>query len=225
MESKSKFFVCTYTNKCKDYCDKKFFENLGKIKRDIVHVVDNTPDEDYVIKLRRLAPWAHVSRLEVDPNPSISLFQRNVSDSVNYLRDKFLNSDKEYFLIIESDVIPPADLLSRLSEDIKSLDFIAASEFDLGGVCPHWGILGGLYYEGFHNYDFEGLHETHHVLSGCTVYKRELIEKYSFRYNEAELGPFPDAWICADAGNDFSFWNDHDIHCKHLHNTNGTRRS
>ena len=102
----------------------------------------------------------------------------------------------------------------------------AVGELDL--TEPAWGIVGAIYYQGFHNYGFDTsekfLERTHHCLSGCTVYKRELIRKYPFRYDPENLGPFPDAFICFDAGSEFSFWNDHRIQCDHLH-INGARMS
>jgi hypothetical protein len=161
----------------------------------------------------------HLHRVQVPEHPLESQFQRNVCDSVNYLRDLFLSqTNLPYFLILESDVLPPADLLRRLESAMGRLD----------RLDPSWGIVGGLYYDGFHNYDFDtsqtSLERTHHCLSGCTVYKRELIEKYPFRYDPDDLGPFPDAFICYDAGQEYSLWNEHGIHCRHLHNAaNGLR--
>lgn len=222
MELKNNFFIAVYTNECKDYCDEEFFENLLKLKNNnYLGIVDNTIGNDYFKKLRKLAPTAAITKINVPVEPKISLFQRNVTESVNSLRDDFLNTDKDYFLIIESDVIPPLDLLSKLQDSISYLDSLDYSTND----ANPWGAIGGLYYDGFHDYSKKGLHKTHHVLSGCTVYKRELIEKFPFRYDPDNLGPFPDAWICTDAGKEYSLWNNHDIICNHLHTQHGTRMS
>ncbi|WP_315817964.1 hypothetical protein [Paraflavitalea speifideaquila] len=128
------------------------------------------------------------------------------------------NFSNPYFLIIESDVIPPQSLLQQFE--------CATSELDL--TEAGWGMVGAIYYQGFHNYAFDThdtfLERTNHCLSGCTVYKRELIRKYPFRYDPENLGPFPDAFMSYDAGHDFALWNDHRIICDHLH-INGARMS
>lgn len=213
MESKSNYFIAVYTNECKDYCDEKFFKRLGEIKQDPPYIIDNSTSLEYIDRLKKLAPWGHVKHINVPQEPVISRFQRNVTTSVNYLRDLFLETDKPYFLIIESDVLPPIGLLSIFNKAVANLR------------NENWGILGGLYYDGFHDYNLRLLNKTHHVLSGCTLYKREVIEKYPFRYDETNLGAFPDALISHDAGKEYSLWNDHDIQCQHLHTKHGTRMS
>jgi hypothetical protein len=219
------YFIAIYTNAVKAYCDEAFFGNVYSLSNGTpVYVIDNSPTESYCQRLQSMF-LNHgynnftVYRVEVPLHPAESRFQRNVYESVNCLRELFLgNTDLPYFLILESDVISPADLLARFDRAIASLN-----EHD-----PSWGIVGGLYYQGFHNYQFDlrqaTKERTQHCLSGCTVYKRELIQKYPFRYDPGNLGPFPDAWICYDAGKEFSLWNDHEILCEHLHNpANGLR--
>lgn len=222
MELKNNFFIAVYTNECKDYCDEEFFENLLKLKNNnYLGIVDNTIGDNYFKKLRKLAPTAAIKKVNPPIEPNSSLFQRNVTESVNSLRDDFLKIGKDYFLIIESDVLPPLDLLNKLQESINYLDNL---DYVIEDVKP-WGIIGGLYYDGFHDYNLKGLNKKSHILSGCTLYKRELIEKYPFRYDPDNLGPFPDAWICVDAGKEYSLWNNHDIICNHLHTKSGTRMS
>lgn len=214
MGSKNKYFIAVYTNECKDYCDEKFFGNLLKIKGDnYLSVVDNTKGDKYFKRLKELLPNETVTKLDVSPDPKETLFQRNVTESVNLLRDEFLKSDKDYFLIIESDIIPPKNFLSLFKEAIEKLK------------DENWGIIGGLYYDGFHDFTLKGIQKKSHILSGCTIYKRELIEKYKFRYDPDNLGPFPDAWICVDSGKEYSLWDNHDIVCTHEHTAHGTRIS
>lgn len=235
MESKDKFFIAVYTNQVKDYCDKEFFEALYKAsKGQDVHVVDNTLGWDYFEKLTSLENFENftVHHIDVDEEPKISQFQRNVCSSVNYLRDLFLRTNHQFFLIIESDVIVPENLLQLFTEadhylNLRKLGTIVY-ERD-GKVVNHelkrHGAIGGIYYDGFHDKYLTGLQETNHVLSGCTLYTSHLIEKYPFRYDENNLGAFPDALISYDAKQDFSLWNDHRIQCKHKHTKHGTRIS
>ena len=172
------YFIAVYTNEVKDYCDAKFFDNLHSISRgQPAYVIDNTIEITYYNKLKdyfieNRYDNFRIHHLDIPEHPKESQFQRNVCNSVNNLRDIFLkNSVLPYFLIVESDVISPPDLLERFENSIGQLDI----------SVPDWGIVGGLYYQGFHNYDFDTqstfLEKTNHCLSGCTVYKRELIEK------------------------------------------------
>lgn len=210
---KNKYFIAIYTNLCKDYCDKEFFTRINELKKDNhVNIVDNSSGNNYLKRLFGLTK-ANVYKVNVPVEPKQTQFLRNVTESVSALRQDFLQKgDEDYFLIIESDVIPPVDLLDRFDKTIETLP-------------KDWGILGGLYYQGFHDYTKTGVHKTHHALSGCTVYRRSLVEKYPFRWSVDNLGAFSDAWICYDAGQEFGIYNDHDIRCEHLHTIHGSRQS
>jgi hypothetical protein len=122
----------------------------------------------------------------------------------------FLESNYKYFLIAESDVILPPNTIATLIENIETMP-------------EDTGAVGALYYEGFHDYNKTGIQYTNHVLSGCTLYKRSMIEKYPFRYQEDYLQAFPDALICIDAINEYKYYNNHDIKCKHAHTSSGSR--
>lgn len=209
MELKDKYFIAVYTNEVKDYAVSEFFKNFDQFK--IGGIVDNSLNKEYHKKLIAYSDLP-VYHLDVPYEPRKTLFQRNVSQSVNFLRDKFLLTNCKYFLILESDVIVEKNLLEKLENSISKLP-------------SDWGALGALYYEGFHDYKKNGLQETNHVLSGATVYKREAIEKYAFRWSLDNIGAFPDAWWSIDAKKEYSLWNDHDIKLIHLHSSNGTRYS
>jgi len=208
--------IGVYTNEVKDYCDQAFLDNVHALAEgNSVLVVDNSPNIEYTQRLKELCKEYSnftVSRIEVYYQPKNTLFHRNVTESVNYIREQFLQGRFDSLLIIESDVFPPHNLLKQLEHSIKQLP-------------STWGILGGIYYKGFHDYTLKGLQQTHHVLSGCTLYKRSLIENYPFRYNPLDLAPFPDALISYDAGKLYTLWNDHHIICEHRENINGIRYS
>jgi hypothetical protein len=204
-------FVAVYTNKVKSYCDVEFFNALkNNISTEHIYVVDNTNDNgDYVNELRNIIN-CNITNLYIPDEPQSTKFHRKVAESVLFLRDIFLKSNYEYFLIAESDVIIPSNTIETLLKNIQSMP-------------SDTGAIGALYYDGWHNYGLTGLHYTNHVLSGCTIYKRSMIEKYPFRYQEDYLQAFPDALICTDAINEFKYYNNHDLICKHAHSSNGTR--
>jgi hypothetical protein len=208
----SDFFIAIYTNQCKNYCDQQFFKNL--FQSDIgdagVHIVDNSIDEEYVKSLQNLiSPLSQncsIDHIIVSREDKQTLFLRNVTESVNFLRDMFLKTSCKYFVILESDVLPPQNWLHSFNEVIEKAD-----------------IIGGIYYKGFHSTEMFSLPDefqfTHHVLSGCALYKREVIERIPFRWSLENRGAFPDAWICYDSsrnGNNFKLANYSKIKCKHL---------
>jgi hypothetical protein len=207
-----KVFVAVYTNRVKRYCDAEFFTALqNNITGDNIYVVDNTNDGGtYAAELKNIINCKLLVNLDIPEQPDNTKFHRKVAESVLYLRDIFLKSDYEYFLIVESDVIIPPNTIQTLLKNIEAMP-------------EDTGAIGALYYEGFHNYSLIGLNYTNHVLSGCTMYKRSMIEKYPFRYQEDYLQAFPDALICIDGINEYKYYNNHDIICKHAHTSYGTR--
>lgn len=215
---KDKVFIAVYTNKVKSYCDEKFFNNLKNLSynNQELYLVDNSEDFQYVDRLAEISSCKTIDRIQIDLDPKDTLFLRRVTGSVNYLRSEFLKTDSKYFIIIESDVLVPSNLIEQL--------LISIEEIEKEEEKP-WGVIGGLYYKGFHDYSLVGIQKTHHVLSGVTLYKREVIEKYPFRWSHDNLGAFPDAWICFDVNKDgdYLLYNDHRITCEHLHDSTGRR--
>lgn len=210
------YFIAIYTNQVKDYCDENFFNNVFLLsKGNPVHVVDNTIGNQYYEKLKKMFSTFenfHLYKTDIDEQPKKTQFHRNVSESVNLLRDIFLKTGYKKFLIIESDVLPPENLIQRLESSINLLN-------------DKWGILGAHYYSGFHDYNKKYIYNIYHALSGCTVYNRKLIEKYSFRWSEENMAAFPDAWICYDAGKEYEIYNDGSIICRHLFYKTGGKYS
>jgi hypothetical protein len=208
----SKAFVAVYTNKCKQYCDQKFFSEIQQLSYPdySINVADNSSDPTYIDRLKLLCPKASVEHIVVEREPKETLFLRNVCLSANRLRDLFLASNSEYFIIFESDVIPPKNVIEMFEEVINDAD-----------------IIGGIYYKGFHSeneFNSNNLQYVSHVLSGCTLYKRTVLQKIPFRWSEEEKGKFPDAFISFDAyDKGFRLANYCKIKCQHLHDSKGSR--
>jgi len=205
-------FVAVYTNKVKRYCDIEFFNALqNNISGEHIYVVDNTNDGGmYAAELKGIINCKMIVNLDIPEQPDNTKFHRKVAESVLYLRSMFLESNYKYFLIVESDVIIPPGTIDTLLQNIETMP-------------EDTGAIGALYYQGFHDYNLTGLQYVNHVLSGCTIYKRSMIEKYPFRYQEDYLQAFPDALICIDGINEFKYYNNHDLICKHAHTNEGTR--
>jgi hypothetical protein len=203
--------IAVYTNKVKRYCDVQFFNALkNNVSTEHIYVVDNTTDNgSYANELKNIIN-CNIVNLDIPEYPESSKFHRKVAESVLYLRDIFLKSNYQYFGIVESDVIIPPNTIETLLTNIKAMP-------------DDTGAVGALYYEGFHDYNLTGIQYTNHVLSGCTIYKRAMIEKYPFRWQETYMQAFPDALICLDAINEYKYYNNHDLKCTHAHTENGSR--
>ena len=161
-------FIAVYTHKIKEYCDVRFLENLKKLTGQI-HIVDNTRGEEYFERLKSFGV-GKVYHLNIPQHPLRTQFLRNVCQSVNYLRGIFLKTNLQHFFIVESDVLPPADASERFLTHIRDLE-----ENEI-----NWGCIGGKYYFGWHRIHKKGYWKRGHVLSGCTVYRREAIQKGTY---------------------------------------------
>ena len=210
------YLLSTYTHEVKSYCDKVFFERFMNYDCDKV-IVDNSQGSAYALHLRELTNHTIID-IDVAKEPQRTRFLRNVTDSANAVREVFLDSDAEYLIIIESDILPPLNLLDLFDEAMAMADKMPFGK---------WAAIGGLYYAGFHDFKGAGkieLEKTHHVLSGCTVYARDVIEKFPFRWSWDNIGAFPDAWICHDINTtDRSLYNYKRIVCEHMTDNKGRR--
>jgi len=199
----------------KQYCDERFFERFSSFDCDKI-VVDNSIGLDYTKRLRGLTD--NVIHIDVPKEPQKTRFIRNVAESANLVRAEFIAGNNDYLIIIESDVLPPLNLLDLFAEAMIMADKLP---FD------RWAAIGGLYYSGFHNFRGAGkieLEKVRHVLSGCTVYSRDMIEQFPFRWSWDNIGAFPDAWICHDINKTGrSLYNYKKIICEHMTDNKGTR--
>lgn len=207
MKKKSKVFLAVYTHKCKSYCDAQFFSNLKRISAGVARIciVDNTEDLSYIHRLEGLCSQyeikAEIYHLEI-PNGEYR-FQRAVLESVNYLRGLFIDSDEDFFVIVESDVMPPFNAIRRL--------------VDVANFNPDYGIIGAVCYHGVHEFDSRGLVEEDCVFSGCSLYQRDLIENIAFSWDVKLSGCFPDSCMKYDAINaGWKVGNIHNVQCQHI---------
>ncbi|MCL2100890.1 MAG: glycosyltransferase family 2 protein [Fibromonadales bacterium] len=211
-----KFFICSYTCQVKSYCDALFFEALNNLtyQNKIIKIIDNSQDLNYLSRLDTIKEYfrnlgnCEIKRIDISPEPKKSLFNRAVAESLLLLQKDFLESNCDYFVTIESDVIVPPNLLELFCEALDKAD-----------------MIGGLYYnysvhteEDWGNNDFifsDG------ELTGCTCFSRRILEKIEFRQGE-DLAGFPDAYFSQDAlANEFKIGRYRKIKCQHL--DDGTR--
>lgn len=204
-----KVMIGSYIHECKRYCSDKFFKTLldSNTGNAQITVIDNSETKDFSNELNRKYGKHNIEiiHMTVPRIDKKTQFHRNVTESVNYLRRLFIDGDYDYLVLLESDVLP---------RDKEWLSYF----FD---VIDKGDIIGGLYYQGFGghehlNDDVIDVIPVYHVLSGCTLYKRDVIATIPFRYDKESLNSFPDALMSIDAGAmDYRLINYTRIRCDH----------
>jgi hypothetical protein len=151
-----------------------------------------------------------IKHIDISLEPKKSLFNRAVVESLQLLQKDFLESNCDYFVTIESDVIAPPNLLELFCEVLDKAD-----------------CIGGLY----HSYAYHTQEDwcsdnfvfSNGELTGCTCFSRKILEKIEFRQGE-NLAAFPDAYFSQDAvANGFKIGRQRKIKCKHLDDGTGFR--
>lgn len=202
-----KVFLAIYTNEAKRYCDVDFYENVSTLLYDKVTtcIVDNSKTTDYLERVKGICEGVGINARYkfIEVEDGMHRFQRSVLKSVEYLRKVFLTTDCDYFLIIETDVIPPDGTIRKMVKTMND--------------NPDYGAIGCVYYKGIHSFTDEYLVEEGCVFSGCTMYRREMLEDIPFTWNVDNEGCFPDSCMKYDAMNaGWRVGNIRNIHCKHL---------
>lgn len=222
--------IVTYDGK--DYIWDEFIANVRKLNYpnvDIV-VVDNTATKKYYSKLKRSL---------TQPNERVIHVQRGLnsreaqSKSLNKLREVFLKGDYEYFMSIESDLIPPVDIIERLMSHGKPV--VGAmylightwSETQPPRPClfatkPNKEGTGHDTYnipahEGWH-YFGTGLRLVHGCGIGCTLMRRNILENFKFWWTmEGNVPKHSDVLFYMDLNNRrIQIYVDADIYIPHF---------
>jgi hypothetical protein len=219
----------TYTYVHKIYCDREFMgQVVAQLPDELVIgklIVDNSKGENgnsdrYCAHLQGLSDSlgarAEVIHVDVDREPKNSIIHRRIVASANIIRDRFLTTTAEWLLLVETDVIPPQGFLPEMMEK--------AQGFDIFGLPYYKGWHANEWFLPQHREVVECSPSYAHVLSGCTLYSRRLIERFPFRYDPDVLFPCPDSWISYDARNNgFRLGHYTGLKCRHLAMIDGKR--
>lgn len=95
----------------KSYCLEAWLENLSRIRSEQADVllVDNSPTEDYVAHIHRLAPWAKIERVIPTGNP-----YNDVLKSRKRMIEQMKQGGYSHFFSLECDIFPEPDVLDAL---------------------------------------------------------------------------------------------------------------
>ena len=187
--------VVTYDKK--GYMDDLFYGNIEGMSYpnfDVI-IVDNSSDKKYYSKLKRRFKnkknyvVKHVSRGDTSREAQ--------AKSLNKLREHFLAGDYDYLMLIESDLVPPKDIIERLMNHKVS---VVGSVYLIGYADsktqpPRPCLFGVKRKEGGEAKTFnyppsegfamfgKGLIQVHGCGFGSTLMKRDIIERFRFWYD------------------------------------------
>lgn len=192
-----KVLIFTITYKGKDYCFNEFIARANTInypnKKHII--IDNTADDGLqyykTLKKRLRNKDYHVYHVERGNNSREAL-----SRSQNFARKIALDEGYDYMLSLESDIMCTPDVVQKLMVHVKPVvtalyhigdrskgirvPCITLAEFrkDIGA----WGTRL-LKVEEHKDYTRNGLKQVQAGGMGCTLIRRDILERFSFYYD------------------------------------------
>lgn len=130
--------------------------------RDVL-VVDNSPTLDFLLRWQDLVPMVHI-----DADRERSLLR--ITQSMEVIRKHFLAGPWTRWFNLESDVIPPPDVIERMLSLGRDSDWIS------------------------HAYPMRGKHTDDEQGIGCSILSRRLMAAFSFDNCGDDS---PDGWLWA----------------------------
>lgn len=174
-------------------------------------IVDNSATLDYYHELinRGYNKVVHIKRAKNTRD--------TLSDSQNYIRKYCIENDYEYVLFVESDLVPPADVIQRLLSYEKRIvgsvywltgktlngtpahiPCIFFTHVKEGVNVTHTRIIKPNELEGFLQ---TGLRLCHGMGLGCTLIERSIIEQFPFWTDERFDNKHSDVYLYMDLHN------------------------
>lgn len=179
-----------------------------------VLIEDNSPTPDYAQRLQEhAAHWEkkHPGRtFEVLHTQNTTRTARErIVHGRNLIRERVLNGGYDYFLSLEQDLVPPANILERLLAHQKEV--VSATYFNRKIVQGQHRIeiMAGYYHDPeekargvFRDYGFNLIlpscvMKVDYTGLGCTLISRTALEHISFRVNP-ETPHYDDMLFCMD---------------------------
>ena len=206
-----KVLLACPTSKHKAYCQKEWIEHLDSLTYPNLEIliVDNSKDLDNAKELELLLSKTKHKYRVVHREPKDKLVLTLV-DCCNYIRSVVLKEKFDYWLSLESDQFPPANIIEYFLAYQKYA--ICATYFTFGGAST---LLLHYKYENIDGYPLliqkteldtfvndikeQGLSKVLQGGMGCLLVKSNVLKRVVFRYdpNEYEFG-FHDYFFVID---------------------------
>lgn len=216
-----KILVGCPTSFHKEYALQQYAEAVKNLtyKNHDVLLIDNSPNDDYLKNIKSLG-------LPAIKGHYFESARDRIIASRNILRQKVIDEDCDYLFSLEQDVLPPPDILEKLTKHNKKV--ITAVYFannmipgeTLYKLIPLVYVLEDektLSMRPLNEQELWGKNGLMKVVSaglGCVLIHRDILKEVQFRY---ELNTFDDRWFFKDLYNKkIPVYADTSIKCKHL---------
>jgi len=224
-----KVLVGCPTAEIKDYCLKEYVDGLKALtypNKDFL-IVDNSQTGAYAEKIKGLG-------IPVVRDAPLEDVKERIAHSRNVLRDKALKEGYDYFLSLEQDVIPPADVIERLLKaSVKVITGVYFTIYTFDGAPKMRPLVwkadparpGQRMFMNAEVKAAQGKASDVQPISasgvGCILIHRDVFEKIRFRVANDTYDDMP---FCDDCvANDFRVYADVALVCKHIVDMNGQK--
>ena len=192
----------------KDYCLEEYLDNITKLDYDNYDwlIIDNSRENWFFEKLQWLSEHYKFTPFKV---PRGANSREAINNAMNFARGVMLERDYQYMLVVESDLFPPADSIKRLlsyNKPVVGSYYLIGHKSDNEpyvkalkegksgeGLAPQRpclfiqdrkpnGIMGTRGIRPFEAKDYagKGLMQIHGCGLGCTLIRRNIIERFPF---------------------------------------------
>lgn len=205
--SHPKVLVFSPTYEGKDYIFKEFYERISSLdypNYDFM-IIDNTEDDTYFNRLVEQG-YENIYRVSRGGNSRQAL-----CNAQNFARKRAIDEGYDYVLSVESDLIPPKDIIIRLLRHfvpVVGVVYMLGVE-DIKVPClfvltPKNGVIGTRLVQPHEIplYRNAGLKRIHGVGMGCTLIRRDVFSKYFFWYDERFTNKHSDVYFFLELEND-----------------------
>lgn len=222
-----KVLVCAPQHESKDYCFDEWAERVKNLTYPNYEVLlaDNSSDKEYLKKIK-----AHGFKTTYVKDNGKGIIAR-MAEAHEACREYCLRNNFDYMLHLETDVIPPFDVIERLMQHKKNVvsaiyDIFQGKERKLMVMLDektHRFVRGyrtNKYIEQEEPLFFDGkLKRVFHAGLGCILIKSNVLEKFFFRAVKG-LDYHPDSHFANDLyQHNISIYADPTVYCKHLNTT------
>jgi len=188
--NKPRILLAAPTSKHKDYCFDNWARHIKKLTYSVdILIVDNTDDRGIYAK-SKIAK--HFPVMHINPKPEEDNFNL-VCRSQNIIRNFFLAKEYDYLFMLESDHFPPYNVIEYMlvkRKRIVSLPYFIGTafkskilQFDMEDFGDHRQSKVMNPDKTFVQWDGK-LKPKHQTGLGCTLIRREIMEKIKFRIPE-----------------------------------------
>lgn len=230
-----KIMVCAPQHSSKMYAWNDYYDAISRFTHPNVQIYlsDNSEDETN-------ANFIRLSNIDCGwnkPKEGESVFDRIVNSHKD-CREKFLKSDCDYMLHLETDVIPPIDVIERLLCHEKH---VVSAMYEVGNGSSRKLMIQPIEpvhrnVRDFRCVDYADVEEPlilngflQRVFAsglGCTLIRRDVLSSIDFRIEQNNFGASADTYWANDLFvNNIPMYVDTSVFCRHLNQSWGDRLS